>query len=74
MNKDPRAIFESWDQTPKYVDAVFVRPVVEDGPEEVDVCADGLLGEEVTDYVSMNETYVAQMRIDLLCLESNSVL
>jgi hypothetical protein len=74
MNKDPRAVFESWDQTPEYVDAVFVRPVVEDGPEVVDVCADGLLGEEVTDHVRIKDTYVAQMGVDLLGLESDSVL
>ena len=37
-NQDPGPVFQGRHQVPEDSDGVFVRPVVQDGPEEIDIC------------------------------------
>lgn len=47
MDDDPGTPFQSGDEHLQNLDAVLVRPIVEDGAEVVHVCLDRLRREEV---------------------------
>lgn len=47
MNDDPGTLFQSRNEHLQNLDAVLVRPIMEDGAEVVHVCLDRLWREEV---------------------------
>jgi hypothetical protein len=70
MDNDPRSLFERRYQVLEDLDAVFVCPVMEYGSEVIYIRTDCLLGEEVTEKFSLENTLEC---VDSLRLECNSL-
>ena len=70
MDNDPRSLFERRYQVLEDLDAVFVCPVMEYGSEVIYIRTDCLLGEEVTEKFSLENTLEC---VDSLRLERNSL-